>query len=201
MLVRVMHYCIDRQTLSWKFKLGRPHQKVAELGMQTTALMRRHALLDRDSVSSSSNGCLVIGRVRNLRHERGMRFWHVGERKSKLNVTDTSMHTTDTGTKSLRPTTKRTLVALMPLCFVESLGIVPMVVAWSEAGNSSSATTAAYATIHNATVDPTTGGQLVDRLACEPGDGCLWLCSTCARTRSRSPEDGGWRLQHEAETL
>ena len=76
-------------------------------------------------------------------------WWEESLRKGVfgLNVMDASMDTADVGTKYLNATTRRTLFAFMPLCFGESLRMATMVAASREAGNTASATTAAYVTI------------------------------------------------------
>ena len=72
-------------------------------------------------------------------------------------VIDTSMNMADMGTKHLTATTRRTLLALMPLCCGERLGTVTI---WdssrSEDGMTSSETTTACTTMDNTTVDSST---------------------------------------------
>ena len=65
-------------------------------------------------------------------------------------------HACETGTKYVNATTRRTLLALMPLCFGERLGMVTMVATPTEAGKAPSATTAAYVAMHNTTLDLST---------------------------------------------
>ena len=76
-------------------------------------------------------------------------WWQESFRKTLfgLSVMDTSMDTADVGTKYLNATTRRTLFALMPLCFGERLRMGTMVAASREAGKTASTTTAAYVTI------------------------------------------------------
>ena len=73
-----------------------------------------------------------------------------------LIVIDANMMTADMGTKYVIATTMRTLVALMPLRIGERPGMFTMVAISREAGKTLSATTAAYATMNNTTVDPST---------------------------------------------
>ena len=71
-------------------------------------------------------------------------------------VIDTTMNTAGMDTKYINATTRRTLLALMPLRPRGRLGMAAMVSASREAGKTSSATTAACATMHNTTVDSST---------------------------------------------
>ena len=69
-LMRVMRYFIDRPTVSWMFKLNRHQQKLASLvdadhasDETTRKSVMSHLLggvFDRDSISSPSNGCVVV---------------------------------------------------------------------------------------------------------------------------------------------
>ena len=73
-----------------------------------------------------------------------------------FSVIDTTMNTAGMDTKYISATTRRTLLALMPLRRGGRLGMATMVSALREAGKTSSATTAACATMHNTTVDSST---------------------------------------------
>ena len=61
----------------------------------------------------------------------------------------TSMNTGDMGTRYMSATARRTLLALMSLCFGERFGMVTMVTASGEVRKTSSASTAAHATMHS----------------------------------------------------
>ena len=73
-----------------------------------------------------------------------------------LSVIDANMNTADMGQKYWSATTRKTSMALMPLCFGERLGLVTVVVASREAVKTSDVTTAAYGMVHNTTVDAST---------------------------------------------
>ena len=97
---------------------------------------------------------------------------------------------------------RRTLLALMPLCFRERRGTVNMVAASTEAGQTARTTTAACATMHNTTMDHSVAVYCWWIFHMSAFRWFSWLCSTCACTCSRSPKDAeGWRLQHAAQTL
>ena len=88
-----------------------------------------------------------------------------------LNVVDTRMNTGDTGTKYLTVTQREgMLLALMPLCFGERLGMVTMVAASRDAGKTSRNDCSGWddsqynsGSFH--------GSSLVYLLACKPSDG------------------------------
>ena len=91
-----------------------------------------------------------------------------------LNVIDTSMVAADMGTKCLSATRRRTLLALMPLCFGARLGMLAMVAASREGGKYIERNDCSVCDDAQCNSGPSHGRSLlVDLLACELGRGRL----------------------------